>query len=312
MKSFQPMENNLKQPKKSIFKRWPLFAFLASRDKWFWVIIIFVIGIGVFGYIFIKNINGKNSGSENQGIKIFENGFHWPSKTAKYITSLPVDLTQIQSISKYRSCAGHIRDGYNFGQELELDRSMKHYLFPTPEFQNTNDKVKLFAPFDGNVIRLDLEKDKGFYGRNNAGNGIHLSTPVDPNIDFVIGHLYFAKEYKVGDKVKAGELIGYAAVGCSADLPGCDFDLDLSTPNGTSAYQGREVLGSIFDHMTDPVLAEFAKYGITPDNTKFTKEYRDAKLCGFGSEDNDQQKTKEEAEKDFDGHHNDNFIQLTH
>jgi len=198
----------------------------------------------------------------------------WPSTDAKYISATPVDLTQIQSISKYRSCSGHNRDGYTFDQVLETNRSLKHYFYPIAQLQGTLDKVKMFAPFDGTVSSINLETNK-VGGRPMTGNGIGLSTPLDKSVSFVFGHIYFVKTFKVGDSIKAGELLGYAALGDKA----FDFDLDLLGTQRTK--DGQEILGSIFDHMTPTVLAAFASYGITPVNTKETKAFRDLHPCNF-------------------------------
>lgn len=222
------------------------------------------------GYIedYKREDNTKNA--VNKG------GNSWPSSTAKYITAVPIDLTQIKSISKYRSCAGHVRDGYNFDRVLENDRSMKHYFYPIPSYQGTLDKVRVFAPFDGTITELALHD--GLPGkRYKSGNGITISTSIDPNVRFGFGHIYFAKDLKVGDKVKGGDLMGYAALGNNE----YDFDIDLNAVGGTDAYNGREVLDSIFMHMTNPVLVEFAKYGVTPANTILKKEYRDASPCNY-------------------------------
>ena len=204
----------------------------------------------------------------------------FPSVNAKYITAAPLDLTQIESISKFRSCAGHDYPGYNFEKTLETDRSMKHYVYPISKYQGTLDKVKMLAPFDGTVSAMTLEKDE--IGkpdkRPKTGNAITFETPVDKIVRFEFGHLYFVKDFKVGDTVKAGDLIGYAALGEKEN----DFDIDLFAwikKDGTEI----RAFGSTFDHMTDTVLAEFAKYGLTPDNTKFAKEVRDAKPCNYAS-----------------------------
>lgn len=198
----------------------------------------------------------------------------WPSSDAKYISAIPVDIAQIQSISKYRSCSGHNRDGYTFDQVLETNRSLKHYFYPIAQFQGTLDKVKMFAPFDGTVSSINLETNK-VGGRPMTGNGIGLSTPLDKSVSFVFGHIYFVKTFKVGDSIKAGELLGYAALADKA----FDFDLDLLGTQRTK--DGQEILGSIFDHMTPTVLAAFASYGITPANTKETKAFRDLHPCNF-------------------------------
>ena len=198
----------------------------------------------------------------------------WPDRAAAYIVADPVDLTQIEDISKYRSCAGHDRSGWSFEQTLETDRSMKHYFFPVPAFQGTTDKVKMFAPFDGAVTAISLEKDK-VGGRPHNGNGITLSPDLDKNAFFGFGHIYFVHDFKVGDRVKAGDLLGYAALGDK----GNDFDLDLMGPQ-----QGpTEILGSIFDHMSPKVLADFAAVGVTPQNVIITQADRDASPCDFAN-----------------------------
>ena len=188
---------------------------------------------------------------------------------------MPVVLAQIQAISKYRSCAGHDHAGYDFSGTLETNRSMKHYLLPIAELQGTLDKVKAFAPFDGTVVRLEMEKDT-VGGRPHNGNGISFSTARDPNVQFQFGHVYFARDFKMGDAVKAGELIGFAALGETAN----DFDIDLFGQTPT----GREVIyGSVFEHMTPTVLAAFAAVGVTPANVELTKADRDARPCDFAA-----------------------------
>ncbi len=275
------MNQNLQSPKpptKSIFRRY-----------WWIAIIILII---VAGIIFI--IERESPGA------IFKVNGGWPDPNAKYITAVPVDLTQIQKITKYRSCAGHVRAGYNFDRELEYDSSMKHYFYPIPEFQGTIDKVALYAPFDGTVYEIFWEADKGYYGRKNPGNGINLATSADPNVKFGFGHLYFVGDIKVGDHVKAGQLIGYAALG----EVGNDFDLDLTAKQKRTDKNSKEdieVLGSVFDHMTPEVLAEFAKYGITPDNTKFSKEFREANPCGYAGENAGPSSQQDEAWVELSG-----------
>lgn len=91
--------------------------------------------------------------------------FAWPSPDAKYITAVPVDLNQINSISKYASCSGHNRDGYTFDKIQVSNLSLKHYWYPVAAFQGTLDKVKVFAPFNGTVSTIQLEADKKGLGR---------------------------------------------------------------------------------------------------------------------------------------------------
>lgn len=192
-----------------------------------------------------------------------------PDPNAKYITAVPVDLSQIQSFSKFRSCAGHDFSSFNFDGAKETDRSMKNYFFPIPEFQGTVDKVRVFAPFDGAVAKIILENEKIIYSPG-LGHIIEFSNSIDPCSRFGFDHIFFSRDFKVGDKIKAGELIGYA----SLKDKGYDFDIVLSGSD-------QKYFDSMFDHMTESVLAEFSKYNITPENAKWEKEYRDSHPCNY-------------------------------
>ena len=201
----------------------------------------------------------------------------WPNPDAKYITAVPVDLNQINSISKYASCSGHNRDGYTFDKTLVSNLSLKHYWYPIASLQGTTDKVKVFAPFDGTVSVIQLEADKGGLGRPQNGNGLGLSTSIDKNVVFSFGHIYFTKQYKLGDNVKAGDLLGFA----SMSDPGFDFDIDLV--GKSRAVNNSEILGSIFDHMTKEVLATFAEHGITQSDMKISLAERKSHPCDFSA-----------------------------
>ena len=222
------------------------------------------------------NASSPSTNSDPKKGATTENLTSWPNPGAKYISAVPLDLTQIESISKYRSCSGHNRDGYTFDQILETNRSLKHYFYPVPEFQGTLDKVKVFAPFDGTVASINLEANK-VGGRPKNGNGIGLSTPLDRGVIFQFGHIYFVRNFEIGDSVKAGALIGYAALGDKA------FDFDIDLLGSRPSKEGKEILGSIFDHMTPQVLEAFAGKGATPLNTKETKSFRDQNPCNFDS-----------------------------
>jgi hypothetical protein len=247
--------------------------------RFWWIWIITGVGLAVVCFIVISsNSHYQQSDYQKQGIKDQgnEDQFNWPSANAKYITSVPVDLTQIISITKYRGCTGHDRSGYSFEQILETDRSMKHALSPTATSLNTTDQIKLYAPFDGTVTSF-TQNDQKFAGRINGS--ISFSTPVDTNVILLFGHINSIREFIVGDSVQSGELIGYAAL-----YENGGFDIDLTAKSYFSQNGKKtdiEVLGSIFDHMTDDVLTEFAKYGLTPENTKITKEFRDAHPCNY-------------------------------
>ena len=275
--------NEQMQPKQTFFNLTLQKFRLIGKFKW--VIFVFVaIVILIFIATTIKALTRPKIGPAQIGSvesnTTPEPEIIWPSVDAKYITAVPLDLTQIYSISKFRSCAGHDYPGYNFDKIQETDRSMKHYNFPISKYQGTTDKVKMLAPFDGTVSAITFEKDEIDKPgkRPKTGNSITFSTPVDKIVRFEFGHIYFVKEFKISDSVKAGDLIGYAALGEKEN----DFDIDLFAWIKTNGAEIR-TFGSIFDHMTDSVLAEYAKYGATPDNTKFSKEYRDDHPCNYST-----------------------------
>ena len=282
-----------------------VFCYSGYMWKWFRRI---VLGVGCIGFLIfiIAAYNGVQNDKRLENEKKFgkntdRSTFEWPDPDVKTITSVPVDLTQILSISKYRSCSGHDRAGYNFQKTLETDRSMKHYLFPIAQFQGTTNKIKLFAPFDGIVamvqwvnpdgtkvrsdwLRKDGRKDFGKPqtamkgGRRDSGNDIDFVSKLDENAVFGFRHVIFTKDFQIGDTVKSGEFIGFASVSEIMN----DFDIDYVGREYKQEGDSRvEILDSMFNHMTPGVLAEFAKYGLTPENTQFSKEYRDINPCGY-------------------------------
>ncbi|MBC7463513.1 MAG: hypothetical protein H7227_04540 [Actinobacteria bacterium] len=226
--------------------------------------------------IWLEKISTGDSNPQNK-LDPKVQSFAWPSPDAKYITAVPVDLDQINSISKYASCSGHNRDGYTFDKILVTNLSLKHYWYPITTFQGTLDKVKVFAPFNGTVSTIQLEADKGGLGRPKNGNGLGLSTSEDKNVIFSFGHIYFSKKLKIGDSVKAGELLGYAAL----SDPNFDFDIDLE--GKTHAPNGAEILGSIFDHMTKKVLDTFVAHSITPEEMKIPLAQRQSNPCDYNA-----------------------------
>lgn len=82
---------------------------------------------------------------------------------------------------------------------------------------------------------------------------------------------------KIGDSVKAGELLGYAAL----SDPNFDFDTDLERK--MHAPNRAEILGSIFDHMTQKVLDAFAEHSISPEEMIIPLVQRQSSPCDFNS-----------------------------
>lgn len=273
---------------------------LIKRFWWVWLVLIFVIvgGIGFAIYVSDKNdselIERKNK----------RNSFEWPGPNVKSIVAMFVDLNQIKAISKFRSCAGHDRAGYNFNQVLETDRSMKHYFEPIRDSSETRTELALYAPFDGTIVHIrhiennpdgtaktvqenTLLKDGSIENgpireagseRPFSGDDFDLMNPLDENAVFGFRHVTPIKSWQLGDQVKAGELIGYALV-----AKGSNFDIDYVgrdfKQEGNDKYI--EALDSVFNHMSDAILAEFAEYGVTPENVIITKAKRDAQTCEY-------------------------------
>lgn len=238
--------------KKTIFKHW-----------WFWVLLILV----VFAILnVLKFITNRMPSVAN-------------SKDDIFITASPVDLSQIQKISALRSCMGHDYSGLNINEEKEDTRSMKHYVQPLQKYNGTSDKVKIFAPFDGTVGRVQENQDQ-LRAKDPRFGGIGIAFYPDSSKLWTMefGHVYPFPSLKNGSKVKAGELIGYAYVMEN----GSSFDLALwLDKEGARTFRddGTQILDSMLNHMPPPVLAEFSKYGVGKENLIVSKEFRDAHPC---------------------------------
>ena len=186
-------------------------------------------------------------------------------KTDKFIVANPVDLSQIALISQFRSCMGHDYSGKNVDGEKESNRSMKHYLAPVAELEQSTGKVKAFAPFDGKIASIEDEQ-------NPRGDQVWLSSSSSGSWNFIFFHIDLLPELSKGSEVGSGQLIGYA------DLEGgANFDFALK-----KVGFGGQTLDSPFPYMADEVVAEYEQEGVTPGNIILTKEQRDANPCNFG------------------------------
>lgn len=195
-----------------------------------------------------------------------------------------MDINKIAEISKYRSCVGHTtvpQDG------REMKRNMKHYIKVFPEFRK-EDMVEIYAPYDGyiSMIRADLgDKLEGEIWIA-PDRGILSALPPFNLWMFSFEHVMPRKGLKMGDKVKAGELLGYASF-LVVERQDPTFDVIFGTmgfppikkiDNWNSPFGN---LDSVFDHMSDEVLAQYQKKGITKENIIFSKEERDNNPCTY-------------------------------
>src|SRR3989344_5818917 len=141
----------------------------------------------------------KQSTQDNVESEVEENTE--TSSETKLIVFNPIDISQIKSISKFRSCAGHDYSGTNTQGQKEALRSMKHYLNPLPELLGS-DKIKVYSPFDGIVNEV---------GESFPGNRVLISSSKDRSWNFIFFHIALNPEMKQGNQVKAGQLIGYVS-----------------------------------------------------------------------------------------------------
>ncbi|MBI2051032.1 MAG: hypothetical protein HYT31_04510, partial [Parcubacteria group bacterium] len=165
------------------------------------------------------------------------------------------ELDKIEKISRYRSCAGHVtvpQDG------REARRNMKHYFWVKPEYNRSNE-VAIYSPYDGYVSIKRSEPELKLEGEIwIAPKRMFALLPPVGMWNFSVQHIAVRDDLRVGDKVMAGELIGYAAL---SEERGDSFDIvyaKLGFPpkridNWTAPFAD---LDSIFNHMSGEVLAE--------------------------------------------------------
>ena len=214
--------------------------------------------IGILG-LFITGFFEDEESTQSGGNKFF-------------ITTNPIDLTQIFSISQFRSCMGHDYSGKNVDGQIEKNRSMKHYITVTQEFDQSAGKVKVFAPFNGKITSVKDEQ-------NPRGNQVWLEGNT-AGWNFIFFHIDLLPNIAKGSEINAGELIGYANL-----KGGANFDFGVK-----SFGFGGQKFDSPFNYMSADVLSEYAKVGIDPDNILIPKETRDASPCDFdqGSREDEQ------------------------
>lgn len=197
-----------------------------------------------------------------------------------------MDINKIRQISKYRSCAGHTvvpQDG------REMKRNMKHYIEVYPELRK-EEKVELFAPYDGyiSVIRADMaDKLEGELWIA-PDRGILSFLPPFNLWSISFEHMQPRKDLRIGSKVKAGEVVGYASflveerTDPTFDVIYGTLGIPMKTLDNWNSPFGN--LDSIFNHMSDEVLAQYQKRGITKENIIISKEERDQNPCVYRNE----------------------------
>lgn len=144
---------------------------------------------------------------------------------------------------------------------------MKHYAVPLQKYEGTKDQVKLYAPFNGKVAKIDEPK------LGSMGRGISFTTGDGWYFEF--GHIEIVPSLKKGDRVRSGQLVGYfeAQNGYALDLQMFHSGRYIDMFKGIDSYM---------NHVTPALEAEYAIHGVTKDTAIVTKEERDRNPCpGF-------------------------------
>ncbi|MDO8425789.1 MAG: hypothetical protein Q7T01_04760 [bacterium] len=194
------------------------------------------------------------------------------------------ELDKIQRISKYRSCAGHVTVPQD---NRETRRNMKHYFWVKPEY-NKPKTVEIYAPYDGYVADMRSDAAENLEGEIwISQKKIFFLVPPVGVWAFSVQHIDIRPDLKLGDAVKAGELIGWLA---TSKARGDSFDIVYARSriptkridNWTDPFAD---LDSIFNHMSDGAFAEYEKLGISSRDAFITsKQERDRNLCEYSGE----------------------------
>ncbi len=169
----------------------------------------------------------------------------------KFILKDYIELDKIDSISRFRSGAGH-----DYSDSYEACRSMKHYYRPRMNIDWTT--IKIFSPVNGVVVDTLNEW---------TGTQILIRPFGMPAFWITIFHVNITPALSPGDTVWSGQHIGYH----SSNQTGSDIAIQMSDVNST----WRKV--SYFDLMTDKLFACYMSRGVmTRDTLIISKTARDA------------------------------------
>lgn len=181
----------------------------------------------------------------------------------KFVKADFIDLDRIERISKFRSGQGH-----DFSQGTkESCRSMKHYYGPpNPNSQDLDPKtytpeepfINIYSPVNGTVQSIEKEHFP-------IGVQIYLKPNDYPQFIVRLFHIHPKDGLKSGDKVTAGEKLGY--IGATL---GTDVAINVRSIGGQKFF-------SYFQVISDEVFQKYKQRGAnTINDFIITKEYRDA------------------------------------
>lgn len=202
------------------------------------------------------------------------------------ITSSPFNPSEIASITKFRSCAGHdFAEGSADGQILSADpqyekfSSMKHYIHLVK--QNAGDTTEVFAPFDGVVIKVGADSGAQPSAKTyaNPGRDIDFVPYANPAITFTYAHVY-GISLKPGDTVTSGQKVAYHEIQ-SINVGHSSFDIAMSK-FGMAAMRAMATKRlSMMNYLSPSVADLLAKSGLVPENSIWSAAYRAANPCVF-------------------------------
>lgn len=164
---------------------------------------------------------------------------------------------------------------------------MKHYFWVKPEY-NKGQTVEIYAPYNGYVTLLRNEPDLNLEGEIWIAPKSLLSfLPPMGAWQFSVQHIDVRTDLKPGSELKAGELIGYAAL---SEKRGNSFDIVYGkmsfTPkkidNWTAPFTD---LDTVFNHMSSSAFANYQQKGIaSKEELTISKEARDQEACEYKGE----------------------------
>ena len=190
----------------------------------------------------------------------------------RFITANPLDLSQIEGFSKYRSCMGHDFRAPNLSGEKEATpRSQKHYVMVKPKFHGTIDKVSAFAPFDGIISVVD--DDLGGPGDQQIWLTPDSISPRQWH--FVFFHINLKRGLEKGSAVKAGDLIGTANLRRGPENTTGNFDIAVKF----TRPMHRPAIDAPLNHAVQNVLDEYREYGVSANDFIIPEKERDAVAC---------------------------------
>lgn len=195
-----------------------------------------------------------------------------------FIVVNPLDLSQIQGLSKYRSCAGHDYRSPTIqtGQKESTPRSMKHYIKIKEELRGKNGVVKAIAPFDGTISNIEKRDPERKPYDQQVWLTPDRTNPENPRQwNFIFFHIDLKDNLEEGSKVKAGEVIGYAYLTRGPENSTDNFDMAVKFTKPMAA----PLLDLPLAHASDEVMEEYEKLGIALSDLEVSKEYRDQNPC---------------------------------